>query len=156
MNNITVDILFPDGTRNKGNGKLDIESLFKGTAQLTNKKESFTSDDLLDSIENNRRKKLKVMIEQYNKCCKTIKAADTNGDDYTTFTVPQSAPECSTYSSVDVLEYISENLRDKFIDTLIVNPTSIFITWKDLELKLELEKEKKERDNRNNRESSDE
>ena len=139
MNNITIDILFPNGTRNRGNGKLDIESLFKGTAQLTSKKENFTSDDLLDSIENNRRKKLKAMIEQYNKCCKTIKLADIDGCDFITFTVPQAAHECSTYSSVDVLEYISENLRRKFIDTLIVDPTSIFITWKDLELKLELE-----------------
>lgn len=159
MNNITVDILFPDGTKNRGNGKLDIDSLFKGTPQLTNKKEDFTSSDLLSSIENNRKKKLKVMIEQYNLCCKTIKSTDSDGNDYTMFTVPQSVPECSTYSSVDALEYISENLRSKFIDTLIVNDTSLFITWKDLELKLELKREKEELERKNkekDQESSDE
>lgn len=157
MNNITIDVLFPNGTDNSRYGRLDIDTLFKGTSQLVTKKEDFTSADLLDSIAKTRKKKLHVMIDQYNKCCRMIKEADKEGDDHLTFMVPPTVAECTAYSSVDTLVYIQNNLRKKFIDTTIVDRLSIFITWEDVELKIELEKEriKREKEKRRNDDSSE-
>lgn len=149
--NISVDILFPNGEyRKKRTGKIDIDTLFNGATPLSSKKNKFTSDDLLESIVKERHKKLKAIIDQYNKCCRLIKDANSNGCHYMTFGVPTSVAECSTYSPIDALEYISDNLRNNYLDTTIINNSTIFINWEDIEFKKELAKIKKENDKKEN------
>ena len=149
--NISVDVLFPDSAgKKKRTGKIDIESLFNGTTHLNSNKDKFTSDELLGRITEMRKKKLKSMIDQYNKCCRMIKDINNKGGNYVTFIVPHSVPECATYSSIDALKYISDNLRKDYLDTTIISNVAIFISWEDIELKKELarikneEKEKKD------------
>jgi len=135
MENITVDDLFPNNRTN--NGGLNIDTLFKGTFNLTTIKEDLTRDDILHNIMNARKKKLKIMIKYYNKCCQCIKENINHGHDNITFTIPQVMLDCPTYSSYETLEYIANNLRKKMIDTLILDECNIFISWDYLELKLE-------------------
>jgi hypothetical protein len=147
--NISVDALFPNKCNNRRTGNIDIESLYQGTAILNGVKNKFTSDDLLENIIKTREKKLTAMIDQYNKCCRAITDANNNGLNYIKFSVPTYSPGCSTYSSIDTLEYISDNLRKNYLDTAIIDNITIFINWEDIEFKKELAKLKKkvEKDN---------
>jgi hypothetical protein len=143
--NISIDVLFPNGEyKKKRVGKIDTDTLFDGSTPLSSKKNKFTSDDLLESIIKERHKKLKSIIDQYNKCCRLIKDVNSNSGQCMTFVAPISVPECSTYSSIDALEYISDNLRRNYLDTTIINNFTIFINWEDIEFKKELAKIKKE------------
>ncbi|MBT5492122.1 hypothetical protein HOK00_07795 [bacterium] len=135
MRNITVDDLFPKNRTKRG--RLDTETLFRGTFNLTSIKEDLSHDELLETVMNGRKKKLKIMINYYNRCCKLIKDNINDGNDCMTFTIPQFIPDCTTYSSHETLEYITNNLRKKMIDTLILDECKIFISWDYLELKLE-------------------
>lgn len=149
MSDISINALFPDKYNKKGTGNIDVESLYRGTALLNGVKNKFTSDDLLENIVKAREKKLSAMIDQYNKCCRAITDANNNGLNYIQFSVPTYSPGCSTYSSIDTLEYISDNLRKNYLDTVIINNITIFINWEDIEFKKELAKlkEKIEKDN---------
>lgn len=157
MNKINLDVLFPGNKITSGNGigksKLDIDTLFDGHQELSSRKESNVSKGLLKTIERSREKRLKVMIDNYNICCEKIKIADANDLDFIFFTVPKTAPNCPKYSSESVLGYISKNLRKEYMDTVIMSDDTIFITWKDIELKKDEELEDKKR--MNNDSSSD-
>ena len=62
---ITIDTLFPSGAKTRDTGKIDIDSLFKGTSlNYNNKKNDVDVNSLLDSITNQRKKKLKSVINK--------------------------------------------------------------------------------------------
>ena len=145
MDKINIDTLFPTVTgerRQHTGGKIDINTMFKNAPQLITKKEEFESTDLLQSIENNRKKRLKVIIDYYNLCCKMIKDTDANGQNKMTFSIAKKKLDVPGYSPVEVLEYIVKNLRAKFIDALIISQTSIFVSWKNLEINMEEDKQR--------------
>ena len=135
---ITIDTLFPSGAKTRDTGKIDIDSLFKGTSlNYNNKKNDVDVNSLLDSITNQRKKKLKIFIEYYNKCCNQIRDANKEGCTDIVFTVPEILAESSSYSPVACIEYITKNLVENLIDVVKLNDCTIFITWIDLELKME-------------------
>ena len=151
MSGISVNTLFPNGARTESDGRIDIDTLFRGLPSRVNKKEHFTSDDLLDSIASRRKRKLNTMIEYYNKCCAQIKRADESGSTDIIFAVPESVPDCATYSPSECIEYISSSLREKFIDTLSISHKSVFITWANIELNIEKDRKRKEEKKRRSR-----
>lgn len=144
--NITVDNLFPSssntsGTRGK---KLDINSLFSGTPLNNDPIITFTSDLLIDKIKKRRHQKI-IYYKQFLKYChERIFSANDDQETDMIFTVIDHIPECLDYKSLECLEYIADNLNAQLIDTSIISCTSIFISWKYIELKKE-NKEKKER-----------
>ena len=136
MNHITLNTLFPSGSQIQNNGLLNVNSLFKGLPLNNFEKEDFNSQSLINNITQRRKKKLQYMIDCYNKCCKHITNINNDNQYDTFFTVPEYIPEAIEYNSIECLEYISINLNQKLIDTYIINNTTVFITWNDLELKL--------------------
>ena len=130
------------------NGKFGIKTLSNNSIIKKNMgKEEYIGKDLIKSIEHGRKKRLQVMINCYNNCCKKIKEADKDNEQYIFFTVPTSVPGCPKYNPVVILEYISENLRNKFIDTLILdNGKTIYVNWANLEINIENSKEKESND----------
>ena len=74
----------------------------------------------------------------YNFCCNRIKDSDTNGITDLVFELPELIIDASIYKEKECIEYISKNLRDQHIDTLILKNNKLFITWKYFELNKEL------------------
>jgi len=135
MNNITLNTLFPNSEEIQNKSNIDINSLFNGLSLNNYEKNNFNSKKLLENINERRKKKLKYMIDCYNKCCKQIINVNNDNEFDTFYSVPEYIPEAIDYNSKDCLDYISKNLNEKFIDTCIINKNTIFITWSNLELK---------------------
>lgn len=135
MNTININQLFPSENTTKKNGKLDIESLFKGLPLNNIKKNNFSSAQLLEGINDRRVKKLKYFIKCLNSCTKQIEKMDKEGYTDTVFTVPDYVTEIPSYNSNECLDYIIDNLTLQKLDILKISNISIFITWSDIELK---------------------
>jgi hypothetical protein len=134
---INVDNLFPSdenisGTRGK---KLDVESLFSGTPLNKDPDITFTSDKLIKKRVKRREEQLKYYKQMLKYCHQRIDDADDNHDTDMIFTVVDTIPECKEYNPRECLEYISDKLREDDLDTAILTDTTMFITWKYLELK---------------------
>lgn len=133
---ISVDNLFPSenksGTRGK---KLDINTLLTN-APLNNEPHiTFTSDILLDRIKKRRSEKLLCYMNMLKYCHNRIAEVDNDYETDIIFKVVETIPECKDYDSHECLEYISIKLREDDFDTTILTDTTMFITWKYLELK---------------------
>lgn len=131
-----------------GEGDFDIDTLSRGTLRRGKvEKEEFIGKDLIKSIERSRKKRLEVMVLCYNNCCRKIKEADHEDDKQIIFKIPRAVPGCPKYNPMIVLEYISENLRERWFDTLVLDDgETIYINWENMELYIEREKERKERE----------
>lgn len=136
---ISIDNLFPTDVKSGTKGRrMDIETLFSNTPLNQNQDPdiTFTSDILLNKIKKRREEKLICYRNMLKYCHKRI--ADTDDDQGTDMilTMVESIPECRDYSSRECLEYISIKLREENFDTTILTDTTMFITWKYLELKM--------------------
>jgi hypothetical protein len=143
--NINIDNLFPSecntsGTKGK---KLDIETIFLNTALNTEPDISFTSDVLVGRIKKRRENKLNYYKQMLKYCHVRIDSADNNQDSDIVFTVLESIPECKDYDSIECLDYISKKLREDDLNTVILNDTSMFISWKNIESKKEYKKKER-------------
>lgn len=148
---INVDNLFPSDVRSGTRGKnLDVETLFSNTPLSNEPEITFTSNILLEKREKRRKEKLKYYTHMLKYCHKRISDADDDQGSDIVFTIIDSVPECKDYDSMECLEFISIKLREEDFDTTILTPTTMFITWKYLELKKQDRKdaEKKEKENK--------
>jgi hypothetical protein len=144
--NITLNLLLPDDNyiginsdnKNKNkNGKININTLYSSITNV-NSNSDYIGKSLVKSIERSRKKRLYVMLMCYNDCCRKIKQADINGDNYIFFDVPQSVNGCPKYNPKIITNYISDNLRNKCLDTIIINKgKTIYINWEHLEINIE-------------------
>ena len=75
--------------------------------------------------------------EMLRYCYQRIEETNDNNDTDLIFTVIENIPDCKEYDPKECLEYISFKLRTQDLDTKILSNTSIFITWKYIELKKE-------------------
>jgi hypothetical protein len=133
---ISVDKLFPSDTRSGTRGKkLDVETLFCNTPLNNEPDITFTSDILIEKREKRRKEKLNYYIHMLRYCHKRISDADDDQGSDIVFTIIESVPECKDYDPIECLEFISVKLREEDFDTTILTPTTMFITWKYLELK---------------------
>jgi len=135
---ICIDSLFPSDIKAGTRGhRLDVESLFSGTPLNNDPTITFTSDILLDRINKRRQEKLKCYNSMLKYCHDRITTADDVQGTDLIFSVVESFPECKEYEPRECLEYISTKLRMDLIDTTILSDTTLFVTWKYLELKRE-------------------
>ena len=141
--NISVDNLFPSDARSGARGnRFDVETLFKNTPLNNEPEITFTADVLLERINRRRFEKLKCFRQMLNYCHKKISETDSNNGTDIVVSIVESFPECKDYTPQECLEYISTKLREEDIDALILNDTTIFISWYNLELKRETKEEK--------------
>lgn len=136
---INIDTLFPSVNNKSGSRgkKMDIETLFSHTAINEDPIITFTSDILVNKIVKRRKEKLKYYKQMLKYCYNRINEAD---DDLATdilFSVIENFPECKEYNPRECLEYISVKLREECFDTAILSNTTMFITWKYIEIKKE-------------------
>lgn len=142
MTNITIDKLMPANNVSYTNGKMDIESIAKDKFINDTPEQNFNSDVLLKNIKKKRQKLRNTLVNTYNLCCDKIKEADSIGLTDLIFELPEimflSFSECR---DIDIINYISNNLRKQKLNTYIINNKKLFITWKFLELNKEFEKQ---------------
>ncbi|VBB18257.1 hypothetical protein YASMINEVIRUS_720 [Yasminevirus sp. GU-2018] len=135
---ICIDNLFPSESKSGTRGrKMDINTLFSNTPLNPEPDITFTSDVLLDRIKKRRAEKLLCYMNMLKYCHKRIADADEDQGTDIILKVVETVPECKDYDPRECLEYISIKLREDDFDTTILTDTTMFITWKYLELKRE-------------------
>lgn len=146
MNSLNIESLFPsDDTdeRLPTKGKLDIDSLFADTITHDDPSKIFDSSSLFKNIYSRRAKQKMHCIKMYANCTDRIKSADALGIKDIIYVLPDVIPECPHFSHKECLLYIQTNLRQEYLDTLILNDRRIFISWKNIEKNKE-EKQKEQ------------
>jgi hypothetical protein len=107
------------------NNKLDIYSI-----QPNKEKNDLPLvDELINSIKIRKKKLQNSYQELYKKCIEKIKLFDKNNKNDIIFSVPLYIDDCPFYNSIDCIKFINDELKKFFMDTYIINETSIFITW---------------------------
>jgi hypothetical protein len=135
---ICIDNLFPTDNKSGTKGrKLDVETLFSGTPLNNEPDITFTSDLLIERIKKRRLEKLLCYNNMLKYCHNRITATDEDQGTDIIFSVVESVPECKDYNPKECLEYISVKLREDDFDTTVLTDTTMFITWRYLELKKE-------------------
>ena len=142
---ISVDKLFPDpsnisGTRGK---KLDISTIYSNTPLNQSVDLKFTSNILVDRIKQRRVKKMHCYDKMLRYCHQQIETADTNHITDIIFEVIESIPESVDYDPMECMEYMGVKLRQDDFCTTILTRTTMFITWKYIELKKQSQLSKK-------------
>jgi hypothetical protein len=137
---LSINSLFGDHPELfQSSGCLDIKSLF-----LDNKinKDGFNYKILLKDI-NNKKEKIKRIYELWrNECFRIIRDMQDNGVTDIFFSVPEIIPECNNYNSETCLLFVKSELNKQFIDSKIVTPTQLFVTWKNIESRVAAYEEK--------------
>ncbi len=137
--NINVDKLFPSNTNQSGTRgrRLDIDSLFSNTPLNEEPDISYSSDVLLRKIKTRREKKVKCYYSMLRYCYQMIDKADDDQCTEIVFRVIDTVPDCPEYKPYECIEFISKKLREQFFETLPLDDNSVFITWKNIELRKE-------------------
>lgn len=149
---ICVDNLFPSENKSGTRGrKLDIESIFSGTLLNNEPDITFTSDILIERIKKRRLEKLKHYKNMLKYCHDRILATSEDLGTDVIFTVVDIVPECKEYDPRECIDYISAKLREDDFDTIILTDTTMFVTWRYLELK----KEDRNKENKENNETNE-
>ena len=133
MNNININNIFNFKTSNE-NSELNIDTITPN--KMSNKISNITDDIILNKIKYNNefeKQKLFDLYElKYSECLSKINnAIDINITDIF-FQLTSGYFGYKSYNSLNCLEYIQEKLRNKKFNTLIINNTNIFISWKNI------------------------
>ena len=138
---MNIETLMPSRNRNYNNTKkLDVYTISSGKQINIDPSRNFDSTELLANIYDRRKKIRNWFVDMYNLCCSKIKDADESGLTDLLFELPELLIDSSIYKEKECIEYISKNLREQNIDTLLLNNnTQLFITWKYIELNKEKE-----------------
>ena len=135
---MNIETLMPSYNHNYNkSGRLDVYTISHGSKINVEPEKDFDSNELLNSIIGKRKKLRNWLVDMYNQCCYKIKEADNIGLTDIMFELPDIILENSSFKHKDAIEYISKNLREQNIDTLILKENKLFITWKYIELNKE-------------------
>ena len=137
---MNIETLMPSNNNNNYNKskRLDVYTISNERIINLDPNKDFNSNYLLVNIYERRKKIRNWMVDMYNLCCNRIKDTDINGITDLVFELPELIIDTSIYKEKECIEYISKNLRDQHIDTLILKNNKLFITWKYFELNKEL------------------
>jgi hypothetical protein len=140
----SVDDLFPSESNKSGSrGKrMDIATLFSNASYNGEPDITFSSDILIERRNKRRKEKLNCYMQMLKYCHKRIESVDDDQNTDIIFSVVENIPECKEYDPHECLDFISKKLREEYFDTTILTDTTMFITWKYLELKKKEDKEK--------------
>lgn len=134
---LSVDNLFPSGGVSGTKGRrLDIETIFSNTPLNHSPESSFNSNVLMNTIKKKREKKMNFYKQMLRYCHQSINNANDILKTDILFSVPDNTTECLEYDSYECLKFISDKLKEDFIDSVIISNTSMFITWKFIESRI--------------------
>lgn len=133
MDRISINNLFPSSNNFQ---PLDVNSLYNINEQRTKNKINFNIDKLV-SLREERRRKIFVQYEKiFNMCLNKINMANGLNKNELVYYVPEAVYGYFDYNSTNCLEYIEGKLRQMKLETLILDNTSIYISWENLAKKI--------------------
>ena len=133
MDRISINNLFPSSNNFQ---PLDVNSLYNINEQRTKNKISFNIDRLV-SLREERKKKVFIQYEKiFNMCLNKINLANGLNKNELVYYVPEAVYGYFDYRSNDCLEYIEDKLRNMKLETLILDNTSIYISWENIAKKI--------------------
>jgi hypothetical protein len=133
MDKLSIDNLF--STKSLSKNKLDVNSLINNKPEIKiNKSRHFTSNELIQTRNERRKKVLEYYIKYYDSCFEKIELLDKQGKTDLIFEVPVRIPDCPNYIAMNCIDYVEKKLREQYMDTSILNDNSIFVTWKYIEI----------------------
>ena len=108
----------------------------KNLTPNSNSKSKLTDEFIINKIkyneENEKKKLLELYDNKYNESLIKINNAIDIGITDIFFSVPDAFFGYKFYNPTDCLEYTQTKLRNKNFDTLIINNSTLFISWKNL------------------------
>ncbi len=119
------------GNNNRNN--LDVRSLMTITNSYYDQNLNFTAEQIIKTNKEKREKILEVYNKYYYKCIEKIKLLNNQGKIDLIYEIPEVIPETPDYVAKFCVDYISNKLKTNYFDTYIMNPTTIFVTWKFIE-----------------------
>lgn len=128
MEHINIDNLFLPNNKDK-HEPLDVYSLFNTKENKTHSKINFSIEKLMKSNEKNKKKTLQQYQKIYNLCLNKIDMANIHKMTDIIYNVPKAVFRYPLYDPLECLNYIENNLRALYMDTLILSNSSIFISW---------------------------
>jgi len=136
-NILTVDQLFPSETNKSGTKgrRLDIKSLFSGTATNPDIVIDIGADTLIERKKKRADELYRQYMLEYKRCWERIDSADLDRLNETIFEVLNEIERFPEYSPITCVELIQDKLRtEEFMDTVILDDNkSIYISWANIE-----------------------
>ena len=133
MDRISINNLFPSSNNFQ---PLDVNSLYNVNEQRTKNKITFNIDKLV-SLREERKKKVFVQYEKiFNMCLNKINLANGLNKNELVYYVPEAVYGYFDYNSINCLEYIEDKLRKMKLETLILDNTSLYVSWENLAKKI--------------------
>lgn len=131
MNKINIEILTQQPTNNKNN--LSVKSIL---APNTNYHANSFDSKVLNKIREKKREQLlEVYMRLYTKCIENIQLLNNKNQTDFIYNVPIVYPEYTGYTASSCIDFIRTKLLTQKIDSCIIEPNQLFITWKYLEFK---------------------
>lgn len=144
MDKINVDMLTTNmntcfSTNNKNNlydkTNINVDTIIN--MSNGNKQNNFSIDYVIRMKRKKREKILETYIKYYNNCLEKIMMATSRDYNDLIYEVPLSVPDCHGYNPIDCIEFISNKLKQQYMDTYKINKLSLFVTWKYAEVNKE-------------------
>ncbi|QKF93940.1 hypothetical protein QKU48_gp0482 [Fadolivirus algeromassiliense] len=131
MDKISINNLFPSTSSDFQ--PLDVNTLYNPQENKIKNKINFNIDRLI-KLREERKQKIFVQYEKiFNMCLNKINLANNLNKTEIIYEVPEAAYGYFDYSSQDCLNYIEERLKNMDLDTLLLDPKTIYVSWLNLE-----------------------
>ena len=128
MDKITINNIFSKSTGRTR--PLTVQTLFN--PPKINKYNRLDVDSLLKVHEDRHKKVLQQYERIYEMCSKRIRVANNLNKSEIIYEVPTARFMCPGYKSEECLKRLEKGLDELYMDTMILNSTSIFISWKNM------------------------
>ena len=137
--NINVDDLCPELPRSTGKLNVDTISINYPLIEINDSMPHVKIDhnEIIKKINMKRKNKLYHYLLIFNKCCRKINEASDKDLYDIVFSVPYFVSQCPLYCVQECVDFVNQRLKKELFDTYVLNDTSLFITWRFIELKKE-------------------
>jgi hypothetical protein len=145
MDRINIDNLFPSSNKH-GKKPLDVYSLYHPNEVQKVDENIFSIESLIDVREDKKRRGDVHYEKIYSSCLNRIANANKMNLTDIIYRIPEAIYRCPEYNAEKCLKILETRLRTLYLDTLIVNKNTIFISWLNLasnRKNAEVEKKKK-------------
>lgn len=141
MDKICINNLFKGANDFK---PLNVHTLYEIKGNKDKEKVNLNIDRLIN-LRDERENRIIVQYEKsYNTCLTKITTANELGKTSVVFTVSETVYGYFNYNPIECIKYINSKLEEEKFDTLILNDTTIYISWlnlgKNRQKKQEIEK----------------
>lgn len=128
MDRINIDNLFPSA-KQKGRSPLDVYSLYHPKEAQREEENQFSIENLIQFREDKKKKAVVHYERIYTMCLNRIAYVNNMSKTDMVYHIPLAIYRCPEYDANECLKILETRLRAQYLDTLILNQNSLFISW---------------------------